>query len=79
MPKNKQKILTKEDILLKSEKLARREKRIKVLKISLLIMALFLIALYFVLKIVYETGEFTITLDPNFAQKQRTYNVREKR
>ena len=75
MPKNKNSKLTNEEILLKSEKLAKREKRMKILKIGLLIMALFLIGIYFVLKIIYETGDFTISLDPNFAQKQRSYNV----
>ncbi len=75
MPKNKNSKLTNEEILLKSEKLAKREKKMKILKIGLLIMALFLIGIYFVLKIIYETGDFTISLDPNFAQKQRPYNV----
>ena len=32
-------------------------------------MLLFLIIIYFILRIVYETGDFTISLDPNFAQK----------
>ena len=58
-----------ESIKLNSEKIRDRERKIKAIKIGLLIMLLFLIIIYFILRIVYETGDFTISLDPNFAQK----------
>ena len=58
-----------EKIKLNSEKIRDREKKMKAIKIGLLIMLLFLIIIYFILRIVYETGDFTISLDPNFAQK----------
>lgn len=59
----------KEKIKLNSEKIKERERKIKVIKIGILIMIMFLIIIYFILRIVYETGDFTISLDPNFAQK----------
>ena len=59
----------KEKIKLNSEKIRERDRKIKVIKTGLLIMLLFLIIIYFLLKIVYETGYFTVSLDPNFAKK----------
>ena len=56
-------------IKLNSEKIREREKKIKVIKIGILIMLLFLITLYFILRVTYETGNFTITLDENFSKK----------
>ena len=56
-------------IKLNSEKVQQREREIKVVKIGLIIMLLFLIIIYFLLRVVYETGHFTITLDSNFAEK----------
>lgn len=56
-------------IKLDSEKILDRERKIKVIKVGLLIILLFLIILYFILRVAYETGNFTITLDPNFSQK----------
>ena len=64
-----QKVKDTDSIKLNSEKLKERERRIKVLKIGILVMILFLIIIYFILRIVYETGDFTISLDPNLAQK----------
>lgn len=52
-----------------SEKINKRERNIKILKIGLLISALFLIILYAILRLVYEQGAFTISLDQNFAKK----------
>ena len=66
---NKQE-MGKEQVKLNSQKIREREIKIKAIKIGLLIMILFLIIIYFILRIVYETGDFTISLDPNFAQKQ---------
>ena len=59
----------KEKIKLNSEKIRDREKRIKVIKRSLLLMILFLIIMYFLLEIVFEAGYFTVTLAPEFAQE----------
>lgn len=67
MDKNKEKQMQK--IKLNSEKIRDREKKIKAIKIGLLIFILFLITIYFLLRIAYETGNFTISLDPNFAKK----------
>ncbi len=60
---------SKDKIKLNSEKIRKREKSIKTVKTGLLIMLLFLIVTYFILKVIYETGYFTITLDPEFSQK----------
>lgn len=71
MKKEEQKKLEKnmQKIKLNSEKVRNRENKIKAIKIGLLILILFLIVIYFLLKIAYETGNFTISLDPNFAKK----------
>ena len=58
-----------EQVKLKSDKVRTRELRIKALKIGILIILLFLIIIYFILRVIYETGDFTISLDPKFAQK----------
>ena len=57
----------KEKIKLNSERIRDREKKIKALKRGILLMILFLIIMYFLLRIVFETGYFTISLDPTFA------------
>ncbi len=67
--KREQKEMNKEKLKLNSSKIRERERKIRALKIGLLIMLLFLIIIYFLLRIVYETGDFTVSLDPNFAQK----------
>ena len=54
---------TKEKIKLNSEKVREREKNIKIIQFTLLIMLLFLIIVYFLLKVIHETGYFTVTLD----------------
>ena len=51
------------------EKKQRTDKIKKHIKILLLILLTLLIAVYFVLKVIYETGEFTITLDENLYRK----------
>lgn len=68
---NKSKINTinRKKIKLKSERIRARERQIKVIKNSLLIMTVFLIVTYLVLKLFYEDGNFTICLDDNLAQK----------
>lgn len=52
-----------------SEKIKKRETLIKVLKVALLVSLLFLIIIYFLLRLVYENGSFTISLDKDFARK----------
>lgn len=49
---------------LKSDKVREREIKIKFVKIAILISILFLIIIYFILRVVYQLGDFTITLDP---------------
>lgn len=56
-------------IELNSEKINKRERNIKILKLGLLISALFLFIIYAILRVVYEQGAFTISLDQNFAKK----------
>ena len=65
----KNKEVNKEKIKLKSEKIRERDRKIRVIKAGLLMMLVFLIIIYFLLRIVYETGYFTVSLDPNFAKK----------
>ena len=59
----------KEKIILNSEKIRERERKISVIKLGLAIMTLFLIIIYFLLTAFYEGGSFTVSLDPAFAQK----------
>ena len=85
--KDKQEINEKQKLKIKlnSERIRERDKKIKIIKIGLLIMLLFLIIIYFILRVAYETGNFTITLDPNFSQKsgivmyERKDNKEDKR
>lgn len=58
----------KEKIKLNSERIRERNKKIRVVKIGILIMLMALIIMYFLLRIVFETGYFTVSLDPDFAQ-----------
>lgn len=59
----------KEKVILNSEKIRDRERKINAIKLGLLIMALFLIIIYFLLTAFYEGGSFTVSLDSTFAQK----------
>lgn len=59
----------KEKIKLKSERIRDRERKIKAIRRSLLLMIIFLIIIYFLLDIVFESGNFTVSLDPEFAQE----------
>lgn len=56
-------------IKLNSEKIKERNRRINVIKLGLLIMLLALIIIYFLLRLAFDTGYFTVSLDPDFAQK----------
>lgn len=59
----------KERMKLNSEKIRDRERKLKVVKMGILIMLLSLIIMYFLLRIIFEAGYFTISLDPAFAQE----------
>lgn len=61
--------MLKKEIELNSEKVNKRERKIKALKLGLLMSALFLMIIYVILRIVYEQGAFTVSLDQNFAKK----------
>lgn len=59
----------KERVTLGSEKLKRREQKIRVIKLGLLIITLFLIIIYFLLRLFYEGGAFTVALDDALEKK----------
>lgn len=59
----------KERMKLNSEKIRERERKLKVVKMAILIMLISLIIMYFLLRIIFESGYFTISLDPAFAQE----------
>ena len=59
----------KEKIKLNSEKIRERENKLRIIKRSILLMILFLIILYFLLDIAFEAGDFTVSLDPEFAKE----------
>lgn len=68
--KSKREILKdREKILLKSEKIRANQKKIHILKLSLMVTSMFLIVVYFILRIFFEAGAFAISLDPNFSKK----------
>ena len=70
MKKEKEEKIGKETLKLKSDKVRERNRKIRYVKLTLLVMTLFLIIIYFLLKVIYATGNFTVSLDPNFAKKQ---------
>ena len=51
------------EIKLTAEKVRKREQRLRTLKVILLVIVILLILLYIVLKLIYEVGSFTVTLD----------------
>lgn len=61
--------IKREKIKLNSEKIRERERKIRALKFGILIMLISLIIMYFLLKIVFEAGYFTVSLDSEFAKK----------
>lgn len=54
------------EIKLTAEKVRKREQRLRMLKIILLIIVVLLSLLYVVLKLIYEVGSFTVTLDTSY-------------
>lgn len=57
--------MTKFEFETTSKKIYRRDFRIRIIRLALLILLIFLIILYFTLSIVYGTGKFTVILDRN--------------
>lgn len=56
------------EIETQADKLRKREVRMKVLKIGLLITVMFLVILYFLLNLFYSNGDFTVILDQNLSR-----------
>ena len=52
-----------------AKKLKRRKITLKTVKIVGLVLFLLLLVLFVILRVIYNGGRFTITLDPNFALK----------
>lgn len=57
--------MTKFEFETTSKKIYRRDFRIRIIRLALLILLIFLIILYFTLSIVYGAGKFTVILDKN--------------
>lgn len=57
--------MTKFEFETTSKKIYRRDFRIRIIRLALCILLIFLIMLYFTLSIVYGTGKFTVILDRN--------------
>lgn len=58
--------MAKGEIKLTAEKVRKRERRLTILKIILLVIVVLLSLLYIVLKLIYEVGSFTVTLDTSY-------------
>lgn len=58
--------MAKGEIKLTAEKVRKREKRLTILRIILLVIVVLLSLLYIVLKLIYEVGSFTVTLDTSY-------------
>ncbi len=58
-----------EKVKLDSEKIRKRDVKIKILKVALLISSLFLIIIYFLLRALYSSDSFTISIDQAFSRK----------
>lgn len=54
-------------VLVKADRIVKRKKFIKYLKITAISLIVLLTAVFIILSIIYNGGRFTITLDPNFA------------
>ncbi len=53
------------EVIVTADKVRKRKKRGKIVRISLLALLLFLIVIYIILQIIYENGHFTVSLDSN--------------
>ncbi len=68
-PNNEERIAEKRKVLKKSKKLHDANYKIKLLRKSLVFMLGFLVIIYLVLRIVYQTGRFTVVLDSSSDMK----------
>lgn len=59
----------KEKIRSNSEKIMRRDLYIRVLKIGLLLVSIALIIIYFLLRLFYSSGAFTVVMDQEFSRR----------
>lgn len=59
--------MTKFEFETTSKKIYKRDLRIKIIRLALLILLIFLIVLYFILMVIYEAGRFTVILDRNLS------------
>ena len=59
----------REKVKLNSDKIRRRDVKIKILKLGLMISSLFLIIIYFLLRALYTNGTFTISIDQQFSRE----------
>ena len=64
-----QEVTEKRRVRKKAKKLADTSEKIKMLKKILFIMLIFLLIIYFALRIAYETGRFTVVLDTSSDMK----------
>lgn len=55
--------MTESEKNLKSYKIREREVKVKIVRLAIILTLLFLIIIYFILKTVYDLGNFTVTLD----------------
>lgn len=62
--KKEKRKLTESEKNLKSYKIKEREVRAKIIRVAILITLLFLIIIYFILRTIYDLGDFIISLDP---------------
>ena len=53
------------EVVVKADKIKKRKRKSRIIKLSLLILLLLLTILYLILRIIYNEGRFTITLDSN--------------
>ena len=59
--------MTKFEFTTTSNKIYKRDFRIRLIRLALLILLLFLILLYFILSMIYDAGNFTVILDQNLS------------
>lgn len=57
--------MTKFEFKTTSNKIYKRDFRIRLIRLALLILLLFLVLLYFILSMIYDAGNFTVILDKN--------------
>ena len=61
-----------------ADKIKKRNKMTKRLKLILLILFFVLVLIYFILSVVFEGANFTISLDPEFTNEKRLYENRKE-